>query len=163
MVSPDSCYHEGMRGLQDRFDARRLADRLAETLSRERFTDEDRAFVEARTMFFLATADAAGAPDCSYKGGDPGFVRVLDDTHAGVPVATTATACSEPRQHAASTRTWACCSSTSSARGACASTARRLAEDDPLRRVPRRAARGARARARIFPNCPRYIHRQAKS
>src|SRR5512134_2207201 len=78
-MSPEDCYHAGTRDLQDRFDARRLADRLAERLSRERFTDEDRGFIESRTMFFLATADAAGAPDCSYKGGDPGFVRVLDD------------------------------------------------------------------------------------
>lgn len=29
-------------------------------------------------MFFLATADAEGRPTCSYKGGDPGFVQVLD-------------------------------------------------------------------------------------
>src|SRR5512147_1194270 len=79
-MAPEDCYHAGMRGLQDRFDARRLADRLAERLSRERFTDEDRDFIESRTMFFLATADAAGAPDCSYKGGDPGFVRLIDDT-----------------------------------------------------------------------------------
>src|SRR5512134_43742 len=78
-MSPEDCYHAGMRSLQDRFDARRLADRLAERLSRDRFTAEDREFIESRTMFFLATADGAGAPDCSYKGGDPGFVRVLDD------------------------------------------------------------------------------------
>ena len=30
-------------------------------------------------MFFLATADAEGRPTCSYKGGEPGFVRVLDE------------------------------------------------------------------------------------
>ena len=29
-------------------------------------------------MFFFATADADGWPECSYKGGVPGFVRVLD-------------------------------------------------------------------------------------
>ena len=69
-------YHEGMRTLQDRFDTRRLADRLDERLGRTAFTDDDRAFIESRTMFFLASADAAGRPDCSYKGGDPGFVQV---------------------------------------------------------------------------------------
>jgi len=71
-----SPYHEGARELQDRYDTRRLADRLAERLSRAEFTAEDRAFIESRGMFFLATADAAGRPDCSYKGGLPGFVRV---------------------------------------------------------------------------------------
>jgi predicted pyridoxine 5'-phosphate oxidase superfamily flavin-nucleotide-binding protein len=69
-------YHEGMRRLQDRFDSRALADRLDEKLGRREFTAEDRAFIESRTLFFLATADADGRPDCSFKGGDPGFVRV---------------------------------------------------------------------------------------
>ena len=36
-------------------------------------------------MFFLATADARGRPDCSYKGGLPGFVRVLDPTTLAFP------------------------------------------------------------------------------
>ena len=51
---------------------------LAEKLSRTAFTDEDRAFIAGQAMFFLATADADGWPECSYKGGVPGFVRVLD-------------------------------------------------------------------------------------
>lgn len=69
-------YHDGMRALQDRFDTRRLADRLDERLARAVFSDEDRAFIESRRMFFLATADASGRPDCSFKAGDPGFVRI---------------------------------------------------------------------------------------
>ena len=72
-------YHEESRKLQDQFDTRRLADRLVETLVRSTFTEEDRAFIESQRMFFLATTDADGFPDCSYKGGDPGFVRVLDE------------------------------------------------------------------------------------
>ncbi len=36
-------------------------------------------------MFFLATADAEGRPTCSYKGGEPGFVRVLDPTTLAFP------------------------------------------------------------------------------
>ncbi len=73
----DPTYHAGMRELQDRFDSRRLADRLDERLGRSTFSDEDRAFIGSRTMFFLASADAQGRPDCSYKGGQPGFVRVV--------------------------------------------------------------------------------------
>src|SRR5436305_14751866 len=78
-------YHEGARELQDRFDTRRLADRIDERLVHETLTAEDRAFVEARDMFFLATADADGRPQCSYKGGDPGFVRVLDERRLAFP------------------------------------------------------------------------------
>ena len=72
-------YQEESRKLQDQFDTRRLADRLAERLLRSTFNDEDRSFIEGQRMFFLATTDADGFPDCSYKGGDPGFVRVIDD------------------------------------------------------------------------------------
>lgn len=71
-------YHDGSRQLQDQFATRKLADRLVEVLARNEFTDEDRAFIESRPLFFLATADAGGRPDCSYKGGLPGFVRVVD-------------------------------------------------------------------------------------
>jgi uncharacterized protein len=72
-------YHEGSRNLQDRFDARRLADRLEERfLATAEIGAEDRAFIERMDMFFLATADADGRPQCSYKGGAPGFVNVLD-------------------------------------------------------------------------------------
>lgn len=73
----DATYHAGMRAWQDRYDTRRLADRLDERLGRSEFRAEDRAFIESRALFFLASADAAGRPDCSYKGGRPGFVRVL--------------------------------------------------------------------------------------
>ena len=72
-------YHEESRKLQDQFDTRRLADRLVETLVRTALAEEDRAFIEKQRMFFLATTDAEGFPDCSYKGGDPGFVRALDE------------------------------------------------------------------------------------
>lgn len=71
-----SNYHPGMRALQDRFDTRRLADRLDERLGRAVFSEQDKAFIESRPLFFLATADADGHPDCSHKGGVPGFVRV---------------------------------------------------------------------------------------
>jgi len=69
-------YHQGQRELQDRFSSRALADRLDEKLRRERFTDADKAFIEESPFFFLATADAEARPDCSFKGGLPGFVRV---------------------------------------------------------------------------------------
>jgi hypothetical protein len=45
-----------------------------------------REFIEQRDMVFLATADAEGRPQCSYKGGDPGFVRVVDDETVAFPV-----------------------------------------------------------------------------
>ena len=69
-------YHDGSRQLQDHFGSRALADRLDEKLRRERFNDTDKAFVEESPFFFLATADAQGQPDCSFKGGLPGFATI---------------------------------------------------------------------------------------
>jgi predicted pyridoxine 5'-phosphate oxidase superfamily flavin-nucleotide-binding protein len=78
-------YHDGQRALQDRFDTRRLADRLAESTS-DVISDRFKRFIERRDMFFIATADVDGWPEASYKGGDPGFVRVLDDHTLAFPV-----------------------------------------------------------------------------
>ena len=79
-------YHRGSRELQDRFDTRRLADRLQERFLGDALIDpDDRAFIERMDMFFLATADPEGRPQCSYKGGAPGFVQVLDDRTVAFP------------------------------------------------------------------------------
>jgi predicted pyridoxine 5'-phosphate oxidase superfamily flavin-nucleotide-binding protein len=78
-------YHAGSRELQDRFGTRALADRLDDVKVHGTFSDSDRAFIEARDMFFLATADEHGQPQCSYKGGDPGFVRVVGERQLAIP------------------------------------------------------------------------------
>ena len=78
-------YHDGSRELHDRFDSRRIADRLEQITVHDRFSDDDRAFIERVPMFFLATADVDGWPDCSYKGGQPGFVRVVDHSTLAFP------------------------------------------------------------------------------
>ncbi len=70
-------YHQGNRQLQDAFGSRGLADRLEERLRRDRFNDDDAAFIGSLGFFFLATADAEGRPDCSFKGGPAGFARVV--------------------------------------------------------------------------------------
>ena len=78
-------YSPAARALQDQFDTRHLADRLEDVTVHDRFTPDDRRFLERLDMFFLATADAAGQPTCSYKGGDPGFVTVVDDRTLAFP------------------------------------------------------------------------------
>ena len=71
-------YSPSMRALQDRFDSRRIADRLEQVTLHTVLSDGDRDFIESAPFFFLATVDADGFPDCSYKGGLPGFVRCPD-------------------------------------------------------------------------------------
>ena len=84
-MADKSMYHAGSRVIQDRFDSRRIADRLEQVTVREQLSEWDVHFIEHASMFFLATADADGWPDCSYKGGLPGFVDVLDDRTLAFP------------------------------------------------------------------------------
>ena len=77
-------FHDGNRYFQDRFDTRRLADRIATRVTNTIGSDA-KEFIEQADMFFLATCDHRGLPTCSYKGGDPGFVKVLDEHTLAFP------------------------------------------------------------------------------
>jgi predicted pyridoxine 5'-phosphate oxidase superfamily flavin-nucleotide-binding protein len=157
-----SVYHAGQQALQERFGTRALADRLDERLGRSAFTDEDRAFIESRPMFFLATADAAGQPDCSYKGGAPGFVRVSGPSELAFPsydgngmfrslgnvqvnpaVGLLFLDFEQPRRLRVLGR------------------AALSAEDALMGAFPGAQVIVRVAAERIFPNCPRYIHRMS--
>ena len=85
-VMPESImFHDGNRRLQDQFDSRRISDRLEEKLTRTQFSADDKAFIESAIYFFIATADARGRPDCSFKGGMPGFVQVTGANELAFP------------------------------------------------------------------------------
>jgi predicted pyridoxine 5'-phosphate oxidase superfamily flavin-nucleotide-binding protein len=78
-------YDQAHRSFQDQHDSRRLADRL-ESMAHSEFAPTDREFIERSVMFFLATVDARGRPTVSYKGGAPGFVRVIAPSELVFPV-----------------------------------------------------------------------------
>src|SRR5471030_3052487 len=71
-------YGEKHRALQEKFDTVRLADRVDDFVVRPELSKDQQAFIESRDLFFLTSVDHRGYPTCSYKGGAPGFVRVLD-------------------------------------------------------------------------------------
>lgn len=158
-----SSYHPGQRKMQDAFDSRRIADRLEEVTYRTALTPSQREQIEAADMFFLATTDAEGHPDCSYKGGDPGFVRVLSPTELawadydgngqfrslGNIVVQPAIALlfidwqapSRLRLHG---------------------RARVVLDDPTLSSFPGGRSVVRVTVERVFPNCPRYVHRMAR-
>lgn len=152
-------YSAAQRGLQDRFDSRRIADRINQVLVSDRLDESDAGYIATRDCFFLSTVDAEGQPTCSYKGGAPGFVRVLDPVTLAFPaydgngmflslgnVAETAKVGmlfidfehpSRMRVHGTAT----------------------IDPDDPLVTTWPRALLVVRvAVTQVFPNCPRYIH-----
>ena len=160
MSSP---YHDGSRRLQDRFDTRRLADRLDEKfLARPIIDAEDSAFIERMDMFFLATADATGAPQCSYKGGAPGFVRVLDERTVAFPNYDGNGMYLSAGNVAVNPQVGMLFIDFVSARPARLrlNGVAAVDQDDELIGAYPGAQFVVRVRAtQVFPNCPRYIHR----
>ena len=152
-------YHEGNRELQDRFDTRRLADRIEERIVHDRIDDDDRAFIEARDMFFIATVDAEGRPQCSYKGGDPGFVRVLDGRTIAFPVYDGNGMYLTAGNLLATKQVGLLFIDFEGRKRMRLNGVASVADDDPLLAEYPEAQLVVRVAAtEVFPNCPRYIH-----
>ncbi len=64
--------------MQDTFDTRGMAGRVSQLIVQPELDQNHSGFIASRDMFFLTTIDHRGYPTCSYKGGTPGFVNVLD-------------------------------------------------------------------------------------
>jgi uncharacterized protein len=153
-------YTAGARRLQDRFDSRRIADRLEERILVATFSDSHRELIEAAPMFFFATADAEGRPDVSYKGGLPGFVRVTGPSELAFPdyngngmFKSLGSLAENPNVGLLFIR-WGDKPKRLRVQGRAS-----IAENDPLLAAFERAQLVVRVQAeRIFDNCPRYIH-----
>ncbi len=160
-MAQSQLYHEGSRELQDRFDTRRIADRLEQVDLHRAFTEAEREMIESAPMFFIATVDADGFPDVSYKGGIPGFVRVVDDSTLAFPnydgngmYKTLGNALVTSKVGLLFVR-WTDAPKKLRIQGRAS-----LHFDDPLMKELPGAQLIVRVEAeRIFDNCPRYLHR----
>jgi uncharacterized protein len=156
----NATYHDGMRRLQDLRETRALADRLEKMTMRAAFTAEDQAFIRRCRMFFVATADTAGQPECSYKGGLPGFVHVIDDRTLAIP----------DYDGNGQYRSWGNVVENprvgllfvdfeTPKRLRVNGTATVSADDPLLAELPGAVFIVRLTAERIFPNCPRYLHK----
>jgi predicted pyridoxine 5'-phosphate oxidase superfamily flavin-nucleotide-binding protein len=152
-------FHDDARYWQDEFGTRRIADRIDELLVGDTFDEHAKRFIEARDMFFLATCDAEGNPQCSYKGGEPGFVRVLDERTLAFPVYDgngMFLSLGNLRQHAAVGMLFVDFEQPNRLRVNGIAT---VDEQDALRDEMPGAILVVRVQAtKVFPNCSRYIH-----
>jgi predicted pyridoxine 5'-phosphate oxidase superfamily flavin-nucleotide-binding protein len=155
-------YHDGQRRLQDRFDTRRMADLLDRRKVADHTSESDREFLARMDMVFIATADDRGRPNCSYKGGEPGFVRVVDERTLALPnydgngmYLTWGNVLANPEVGLLFVD-W------ERQRRLRINGSASIHEDDPLLADYPEAQFIVRVRVReVFPNCPRYIHRMA--
>jgi predicted pyridoxine 5'-phosphate oxidase superfamily flavin-nucleotide-binding protein len=152
-------YHDGSRELQDRFDTRRLADRIEERIVHDEIDDGDRAFIEARDMFFIATTDEDGQPQSSYKGGEPGFVRVLDEKTIAFPLYDGNGMYLTAGNLMTTKKVGLLFIDFEGRKRMRLNGVASVADDDPLLAEFPEAQMIVRVTAtEVFPNCPRYIH-----
>src|SRR5689334_12048950 len=153
-------YQPANRRFQDQFDTRRLADRLQERIVHDALSDSDRTLLERMDMFFIATADADGKPQCSYKGGEPGFVRVLDDRTIAFPAYDGNGMFLSLGNLLANPRVGLLFIDFVNQRRLRLNGVASMDPDDSLLREYAEAQLVIRVRiTEVFPNCPRYIHK----
>lgn len=148
------------RALQDRFDSRRIADRINELLVSEVIDQGAAELIQRQDMMFVASVDADGQPTCSYKGGDPGFVRVLDERTLAFP-SYDGNGMFLTLGNAAATQQVGLLFVDFADPGRVRVHGRAsVSADDPLLETWPGAQLVVRvAVTEVFPNCPRYVHR----
>jgi len=78
-------FGDNHRSLQDQFYTRRIADLIELIAAKTELDEQAIAFISSRDMFFLSTINGQGQPTVSYKGGERGFVKVLDSKTIAFP------------------------------------------------------------------------------
>lgn len=156
-------YTPEQRSLQDRFDSRRIADRIDELLVHDFIDPGSAAFIESRDMFFLSTVDASGQPTCSYKGGAPGFVRCLDERTLAFPAYDGNGMFLSLGNAAATGKVGMLFLDFENPNRVRVHGVASVNLDDPLQSKWPGAILVVRVEVtEVFPNCPRYIHRMQK-
>jgi hypothetical protein len=159
-MDDSAIYHDGNRRLQDKFDSRRIADRLEQVTLHGQFNGSDVAFIESADMFFLATADAAGWPDVSYKGGLPGFVQVTAEDELAFPCYDGNGMFKSMGNLLVNPKVGLLFVNFQQPNRMRVQGTASVSDDDPLMGRFPGAQLIIRVKAeRIFPNCPRYIHK----
>ena len=85
MPDDTTFYTKGARKFQAQNDSTGLADAMVAAIVSEELSDDRAAFIATRDFFFLATVNSEGAPTVSYKGGAPGFVKVVSPKKLAFP------------------------------------------------------------------------------
>jgi uncharacterized protein len=81
-MNNDMAYRLGSTGehrLQRQYDTEARADKFYSQQVLDCLNPRMREFIERQEMMFIATADARGECDSSFRAGPPGFIRVLDE------------------------------------------------------------------------------------
>jgi len=75
----------GECALQEAYGTGARADRFYADQMLDHLNPRMREFVARQEMLFVATADARGECDCTFRAGAPGFIRTLDERRVTYP------------------------------------------------------------------------------
>ena len=153
-------YHDQNRQLQEQHSTRKLADKMEAVIVHNTITPDDKSFIEAVDMFFIATTDERGHANCSYKGGAPGFVRVVDEQTIAFPIYDGNGMYLSMGNVLQTEQVGILFIDFERQRRMRFNGTATIHTDDPLLADYHEALFIVRVKAReIFPNCPRYIHK----
>jgi predicted pyridoxine 5'-phosphate oxidase superfamily flavin-nucleotide-binding protein len=79
----DIAFTPAVKAVQTRKGSRPRYERIERSGWQTRVTPDLAEFRAGLDMFYLGTASAGGQPYIQYRGGSPGFLRVVDDTTLG--------------------------------------------------------------------------------
>lgn len=156
-------YDDSHRALQDRYGTRPIADRIEQVALETTISEANRGFIESRDMMFVATTDRQGRPTVSYKGGQPGFVRVLGPTALAFPSYDGNGMFLSAGNAAASGLIGLLFIDFQTPNRLRVQGRASVVADDPLTPTFREAELVIRVEVtEVWPNCPRYVHRYDK-
>ncbi len=79
-------FHEGELNAQHKWHTDSLWDKARkQKLLWSEIPQQYHQRIEQAPFFFLATSDLDGHCDCSFKGGGPGLIKIIDSTHFAFP------------------------------------------------------------------------------
>ena len=85
-MSDDNDFHGGEIAAQERWQTTHLWDEQRRTrLLMDHIPELFHERIENMPFFFLATSDENGSCDCSFKGGGPGIIKILENTRLAFP------------------------------------------------------------------------------
>jgi predicted pyridoxine 5'-phosphate oxidase superfamily flavin-nucleotide-binding protein len=78
---PEIVYTDSVKQTQEHYGTRRQGEKMeGMDWPDARFSEREAEFIAARDSFYMATVGDTGWPYVQYRGGPPGFLKVLDET-----------------------------------------------------------------------------------
>lgn len=76
-------FTESVKNVQERYGTRSTYARMETSGDRYVLTDREASFIQSRDSFYMATVGENGWPYVQFRGGQKGFLKVIDNTTLG--------------------------------------------------------------------------------